>query len=73
MYRLPAFLFIGCFIGCRSAFACPLCKEAISKMGEIWTAVGFNLSIYFMMAIPYLLVGGFGLALYLIHKKNKKI
>ena len=55
-----------------NAFACPLCKEAIGKMGEIWTAVGFNWSIYFMMAIPYLLVGTFAGVLYLNYRKQKK-
>jgi hypothetical protein len=46
------------------AHACPLCKEALSKMGEIWTVVGFNWSIYFMIAVPFLLVGAFAGALY---------
>ncbi|MBI4000023.1 MAG: hypothetical protein HY351_05345 [Candidatus Omnitrophica bacterium] len=72
MFRLLALLFIGCFIACKQAFACPLCKEALAKMGEVWAALGFNWSIYFMMSIPYLLVGGFIFALYLNYKKHHK-
>ena len=71
MSRLRAWLFIGCFTGCKEAFACPLCKEAISKMGEIWFAVGLNLSIYLMIAMPFILVGSFGLVFYLNYKKHK--
>ncbi len=53
-----------------STFACPFCKEAIVKMGQIWTSVGFNLSIYLMIATPFLLVGSFALALYLNYRKH---
>jgi len=41
-------------------------------MGEIWTAIGFNLSIYFMISIPFLLVAAFGCALYFNYRKQKK-
>lgn len=72
MFHLPAWLFIGCFIGCKEAFACPLCKEAISKIEEIWFAIGLNLSIYFMIAVPFLLVGTFGLVLFLNYRKHRQ-
>ena len=52
-----------------SVFACPFCNEALVRMGQVWTAVGFNLSIYLMMAVPFVLVGAFGLALYLNYRK----
>ncbi len=52
-------------------FACPFCKEAISKMGEIWTSVGFNWSIYLMIAVPFLLVASFAAALYWNCKKKE--
>ena len=74
--KVAAFLFfmlmIGFFFGVPSASACPLCKEAISKMGEIWTALGFNWSIYLMIAMPFLLVGTFAGALYLNYRKHRK-
>lgn len=54
----------------RAAYACPLCKEAISKMGEIWTAVGFNWSIYLMISVPFLLVALFMMVLYWNYRKT---
>ena len=60
------------FVHSSAVFACPLCKEAISKMGEIWTGLGFNWSIYFMIAVPFLLVGTFAGALYLNYRKHRK-
>ena len=56
----------------QPAYACPLCKEAISKMGEIWTSIGFNLSIYVMIAVPFLLVGTFAGVLYFNYRKHRK-
>ena len=53
-----------------SAYACPFCKEAIARMGDIWTSIGFNLSIYVMIAIPFLLVGSFVLVLYLNFRRR---
>jgi len=54
-----------------SVYACPLCKDAVEKMGEVWTSLGFNWSIYFMLAVPYVLVGGFVLVLYLKHRQRQ--
>lgn len=54
------------------AYACPLCKEAISKMGEIWTSIGFNFSIYLMLAMPFLLVSAFAGFLYFNYRKLHK-
>lgn len=56
----------------KSALACPLCKEAVAKMGEIWTSLGFNWSILFMLTIPFLLVGTFVFVLYRNYKKYEK-
>lgn len=53
------------------AYACPFCKEALAKMGEIWTAVGFNVSVYLMLAVPFILVGSFVLILYLHYQKRR--
>ena len=56
----------------KTTHACPLCKEAVEKMGQVWTSLGFNFSIYFMIAIPFLLVAGFAAALYLNYRKRGK-
>jgi hypothetical protein len=53
------------------AVACPLCKAAVEKMGDVWTSMGFNWSIYMMMAVPYLLVGGFVAVLYFASRKHR--
>ena len=72
--RSPVFLFSVSlmFFFAPVAHACPFCKEAISRMGEIWTSIGFNLSIYFMMAIPFLIVAGFGFVLYFNYRKHQQ-
>lgn len=72
--KLNFFLFFALFFTrAELLYACPFCKEAISKMGEIWTAVGFNLSIYFLIATPFLIVAGFGGVLYLNYRKQRKL
>ncbi len=53
------------------ALACPFCKEAIVKMGQIWTSIGFNLSVYLMIAVPFLLVGSFALVLYFNYRRHR--
>jgi hypothetical protein len=51
--------------------ACPNCKEAYMSDGQTPVSSGFNLSIYFMMAMPFLVLGGFTLRLWLAHKRQK--
>gem|GEM_PF-7050359 len=41
-------------------------------MGQIWTMIGFNLSIYLMIATPFLLVGSFALVLFLNYRRCKR-
>ena len=60
------------FFRAPSAYACPLCKEAIAKMGQIWISIGFNLSIYFMIAVPFLLVAIFGTVLYFKYRSHER-
>jgi len=50
IYFFLSSVFCLLFSALPSALACPLCKEAIAKMGEIWTSLGFNLSIYLMLS-----------------------
>ena len=71
-FLLIAAVFVFNLLFLRSAEACPLCKEAFEKMGRIWASIGFNLSIYFMIAVPFLIVGSFGLVLYFYSKKHSK-
>ena len=70
MKKLFYFFILNVIIFPAQALACPMCKEAIAKMGQIWTGIGFNLSIYLMIAVPFLLVGSFIFAFYLNYKKH---
>ncbi len=56
----------------RNAYACPACKEAIAKLGQAWTAIGFSWSVLFMLAVPLILIATFGGAIFLAIKKNSK-
>ena len=54
-----------------SLLACPLCKEAVDQStGQEAAAMrnglgaGFAFSIYLMLAVPYLLIGGFAFAIW---------
>ena len=71
MRKRAVTFFLFLFLSQGSAFACPMCKEAISKMGEVWLAIGLNWSIYLMMTVPFILVGTFGTVLYLNYRKHR--
>lgn len=50
--------------------ACPLCREAVANSSgaedtdQMREARAYNNSIYLMVGMPYVLVGGFGFAIY---------
>ncbi len=71
MSKRVVIFFLFLFAIQKSVFACPMCKEAISRMGEIWLAIGLNWSIYFMIAVPFLLIGSFGAVLYFNYRKHQ--
>lgn len=57
--------------------ACPLCKEAIEKTTSeqpsddpLREARAWNQSIYLMVSMPYLLLGGLGLLIYREYRKK---
>lgn len=56
--------------------ACPLCKEAIENADDesgndpLREARAWNHSIYLMVSMPYLLLGGLGLMIYREHRKK---
>jgi len=72
MFKRTVAFFLLLFAIQKSVFACPMCKEAISRMGDIWLAIGLNWSIYFMMAMPFILIGSFGTVFYLNYRKHNK-
>lgn len=51
--------------------ACPLCREAIPQSGDQQTdydparqSLGYNYSIYFMLAVPFSVAGAMGFFIY---------
>lgn len=76
MRRFFTILTIACVLGLTPAttFACPLCAEATEEQsGEDDSpniAMGYAVSILGMMSLPFIIVGGFGFALYKTHKAS---
>ena len=52
--------------------ACPNCKEAYSADGQSPVASGFNASIIFMMIMPFLVLGGFAVRLWMAQKRRAR-
>ena len=53
------------------AGACPNCKESYMEGdGQSPVASGFNTSIVFMMAMPFIVIGGFILRLWLARRRG---
>ncbi|MDT8324323.1 MAG: hypothetical protein RRA94_09435 [Bacteroidota bacterium] len=56
------------------AEACPNCKEAyMGDGGQSPVASGFNTSIIFMMIMPFLVIGGFVLRLWLAQRRRQSV
>jgi hypothetical protein len=51
-----------------TAMACPNCKEAYASDGVTSVASGYGASILFMMAMPFVVIGGFVLRLWLARR-----
>ncbi|MBN1447674.1 MAG: hypothetical protein JXA28_07065 [Bacteroidetes bacterium] len=54
------------------AVACPNCKESYMEEGQSSLASGFNTSILFMMVMPFLVIGGFVLRLWMAQRETHK-
>ena len=58
--------------GVQTATACPSCKEALgSSSGGGDLVSGFFWSILFMLSMPFLLLGSFGLYFYYLVRKAR--
>lgn len=58
--------------GVQTATACPSCKEALaSGSGGGDLVSGFFWSILFMLSMPFLLLGSFGLYFYYLVRKAR--
>ncbi len=54
------------------AQACPNCKESYMADGGASVASGFSASVLFMMAMPFLVIGGFVLRLWTAQRKVRQ-
>lgn len=52
--------------------ACPNCKEAYTADGQSPVSSGFNASIIFMMLMPFLVLGGFVIRLWMAQKRRAR-
>ncbi|MFG0331573.1 MAG: hypothetical protein ACF8PN_16930 [Phycisphaerales bacterium] len=59
------------------ASACPNCAESTEDQSKVTAeegagdlALGYSVSVLFMMSMPFMLVGGFGYALYRNYQKT---
>lgn len=65
-------LFVFCFLFFQvgSYAQCAMCRAALTSEGNVTKAAAVNDGIVYLMAIPYLLVGLIGYAVYRM-RKNK--
>ncbi|MDZ7267300.1 MAG: hypothetical protein ONB48_08220 [candidate division KSB1 bacterium] len=64
---LFALLFVGVLLLPQASLACPGCAQAASgALGR-----GFNTSILFLMAMPFAIVGGVALCLFLLQRRHR--
>ena len=77
--RLAYALTLAALLGAAApAWACPLCKEAATDALEdgedpLAEARAYNQSIYLMVSMPYLLLGGVGFMVYRGFKKQQSL
>ena len=51
---------------------CSMCRAALESQQDKSVAEGINNGILFLMAFPYLLVGGLGYYIYKVYSSKKK-
>lgn len=51
---------------------CAMCRAVLESQEDSSAAKGINNGIMYLMAFPYLLVGGIGVAIYRHRKKSRK-
>nr|WP_276168026.1 hypothetical protein [Zobellia alginiliquefaciens] len=61
-------IFIGLMLPETMEAQCAMCRAALESSGDIKAAEGINNGIVYLMALPYILVGGL---FYFVYKKMK--
>ncbi|MGX1024568.1 hypothetical protein [Psychroflexus sp. MBR-150] len=71
VFRL--FLVFVLILMADSTFAqCSMCRAVLESNADNSAAEGINNGIVYLMAFPYLLMGGLGYYIYRTHQKQKK-
>lgn len=75
MFKKIKFQFIALLFLILSSSAvqaqCAMCRAALGGESNVAQAQAVNDGIVYLMAIPYILVGGIGYAVYRLYKKKK--
>ncbi|CAM3531586.1 hypothetical protein [Zobellia roscoffensis] len=61
-------IFIGLMLPETMEAQCAMCRAALESSGDVKAAEGINNGIVYLMALPYILVGGL---FYFVYKKMK--
>jgi hypothetical protein len=77
MIRWLSFALLLMLAVAPAAPACPNCKEAVAASGDqdddpYREARAYNYSIYFMLAVPYTLLGVGGVAGYRMYRSQRR-
>jgi hypothetical protein len=64
-------LLFFCCLSTASYAQCAMCRAAIESEGDVKKKEAVNDGIVYLMAVPYLLVGGIGFAIYRMYTKKK--
>jgi hypothetical protein len=67
------FILLTLFFFVQANAQCAMCRAVLESEEGQSTAQGVNNGIVYLMAIPYLLIGGIGLAIYLKFFRTKKV
>lgn len=65
------FLLSSFFFPLSSIAQCAMCRAAIESEGDVKKKEAVNDGIVYLMAIPYILVGGIGFAIYRMYSKKE--
>lgn len=66
-----SFLLFSIFYSLCASAQCAMCRASLESSGETKQAEAVNDGIVFLMAIPYILVGIMGFAIYRMYYKKK--
>ncbi|MDO7172899.1 hypothetical protein [Mariniflexile sp. AS56] len=66
------FLLFSLFFYLESNAQCAMCRAVLESEEGQTTAEGINDGIVYLMAVPYILVGGIGYFIYMKYKTLKK-